>query len=115
MVAEAFVPTRRLDLVCGPVSRRCDAIADLQPASIGMGSLAAPDYVRNVRNRLVGRLGRVDREFSYVVEEVSRGLSEWAEDWQVRSWRNCRACSARTGSRLGRWVWRSRCLRSTRG
>jgi len=39
------------------------ALADLQPAALGHGRFVAPQFVRN---RLVGRLGRVDPEFSFV-------------------------------------------------
>lgn len=47
-----------------------EAIADLQPASFGHGSFLAPEFVRN---RLVGKLGRVDSEFSYLVLKQQSG------------------------------------------
>jgi hypothetical protein len=46
------------------------AISDLRPASFGSGSFDAPDFVRN---RLVGRLGKVDPEFSYAVVKQREG------------------------------------------
>jgi hypothetical protein len=47
-----------------------EAVADLKPASFGHGSFAAPEFVRN---RLVGKLGRVDPEFSFVVLVQTNG------------------------------------------
>jgi neutral ceramidase len=47
-----------------------EAMADLKPASFGHGGFAAPEFVRN---RLVGRLGKVDPEFSYVVLKQKDG------------------------------------------
>lgn len=41
-----------------------EAVADLKPASFGRGQFAAPGFVRN---RVVGHLGKVDPEFSYLV------------------------------------------------
>jgi hypothetical protein len=40
------------------------ALADLQPAALGHGRFDAPEFVRN---RVVGRLGGVDPEFSFLV------------------------------------------------
>ncbi len=47
-----------------------EAVADLKLASFGHGGFAAPEFVRN---RLVGKLGRVDPEFSFVVLKQSNG------------------------------------------
>jgi hypothetical protein len=38
------------------------AVADLQPAAVGQGHLDAPEFIRN---RLVGKLGRIDPELSF--------------------------------------------------
>jgi hypothetical protein len=46
------------------------AVEDLQPASLGHGRFDAPDLVRN---RLVGSLGRVDPEFSFLMLRQSSG------------------------------------------
>jgi neutral ceramidase len=46
------------------------ALADLRPASLGQGRVAAPEFVRN---RLVGELGRVDADFSYAVVRQEGG------------------------------------------
>lgn len=47
-----------------------EAIADLKPASFGHGGFAEPEFVRN---RLVGQLGKVDPEFSYIVLKQQDG------------------------------------------
>jgi hypothetical protein len=47
-----------------------EAVADLKPASLGHGSFAAPDFVRN---RLVGSVGKTDPEFSYVLLKQTDG------------------------------------------
>lgn len=47
-----------------------DAVADLKPASFGHGRFNAPEFVRN---RLVGDLGKVDPEFSYLVVKQNGG------------------------------------------
>jgi hypothetical protein len=47
-----------------------EAVADLKPASIGHGSFAEPDLIRN---RLVGDLGRTDAEFSYLMVKQNNG------------------------------------------
>lgn len=47
-----------------------EAVADLKPAELTRGRFAAPDYVRN---RLVGGLGRVDSEFSFIALKQSGG------------------------------------------
>jgi neutral ceramidase len=46
------------------------ALADLTPASIGHGSLAKPE---NVRNRLVGSQGQVDSELTYLLVKQTDG------------------------------------------
>lgn len=46
------------------------AIADLQPARFASSSFAAPNFVRN---RLVGRLGQVNNEFSFILIEQHNG------------------------------------------
>jgi neutral ceramidase len=48
-----------------------NAISGLKPASLGHGSFRAPAFVRN---RLVGALGQVDDEFSYLVVHQLDGL-----------------------------------------
>ena len=67
-VAEAFAggyqPGARVWFADRIVSAVRDAIADIKPASFGHGHFAAPEFVRN---RLVGELGKVDPEFSYLV------------------------------------------------
>jgi neutral ceramidase len=47
-----------------------EAMADLKPAALGHGDFAAPEFVRN---RLVGPLGSVDAEFSYLVVKQREG------------------------------------------
>lgn len=46
------------------------ALSDLKPAELGHGHFSAPQFVRN---RLVGRLGSVDPEFSFVVVRRADG------------------------------------------
>lgn len=46
------------------------ALADFQPAALGHGRFDAPEFVRN---RVVGHLGRVDPEFSFLVVKRSDG------------------------------------------
>ena len=74
MVAEAFAggfqPGARIWFADRIVTAVRDAIADLQPAAFGNGHFAAPEFVRN---RLVGELGNVDSEFSYVVLKQNSG------------------------------------------
>jgi hypothetical protein len=48
------------------------AIADFQPASFAQGHFGAPDFIRN---RLVGRLGKVDPEFNYIYFRQVTGKS----------------------------------------
>jgi hypothetical protein len=47
-----------------------NAIKDLKPARFGQGRFAASQFIRN---RLVGRLGKVDPEFSYALLEQEAG------------------------------------------
>ncbi len=74
MVAEAFAggfqPGARVWFADRIVSAVRDAIADLRPATFGDGRFSAPEFVRN---RLVGELGKVDPEFSYVVLKQNDG------------------------------------------
>ena len=74
MVAEAFAggfqPGARVWFADRIVSAVRDAIADLKPATFGDGRFAAPEFLRN---RLVGELGKVDPEFSYVVLKQNDG------------------------------------------
>jgi neutral ceramidase len=74
MVAEAFAgpfqPGIRTWMAGQIVAAVHAALSDLRPASIGHGSFAAPEYVRN---RLVGSLGRVDPEFSYLLVKQEEG------------------------------------------
>ena len=74
MVAEAFAggfqPGARVWFADRIVTAVRDAIADLKPASFGDGRFAAPEFVRN---RLVGELGKVDPDFSFVVLKQNDG------------------------------------------
>jgi neutral ceramidase len=74
MVAEAFAggfqPGIRIWWADRIVSAVTAALADVRPASFGHGSVAAPQHVRN---RLVGRLGRVNGEFGYMVVRQEGG------------------------------------------
>ena len=65
-----FQPGARAWFAACIVAAVREAVADLKPASIGQGSLAAPEFVRN---RLVGALGLVDPEFSFVVVRQAEG------------------------------------------
>ena len=47
-----------------------EAIGDLKPARFGSGQFEAGDFIRN---RLVGRLGQVDPQFSYMVLKQDEG------------------------------------------
>jgi len=47
-----------------------EAVSDLKPASFGHGRFNAPEFVRN---RLVGDLGRVDPEFSFIALRQAAG------------------------------------------
>lgn len=74
MVAEAFAggfqPGARVWFADRIVTAVRDAIADLKPAAFGAGHFAAPEFVRN---RLVGELGKVDPEFSYLALKQNDG------------------------------------------
>jgi hypothetical protein len=74
VVAESFAggfqPGARIWFADRIVSAIRDAMGDLKPASLGQGHFAAPDYVRN---RVVGQLGTVDPEFTYVVVKQKEG------------------------------------------
>jgi hypothetical protein len=67
-VAEAFAgpfqPGARVWFANCIVAAVREALSDLRPAAVGHGRFAAPAFVRN---RLVGALGRVDPEFSFLV------------------------------------------------
>jgi hypothetical protein len=52
------------------VSAAEQAMADLKPSRFGHGSFAAPQFIRN---RLVGELGKVDPEFSYLLFHQTAG------------------------------------------
>ncbi len=47
-----------------------EAVADLKPASFGQGAFAAPEFVRN---RVVGELGKIDPEFSFITLKQTTG------------------------------------------
>lgn len=68
LVAEAFAggfqPGTRIWFADCIVAAIREALADLKPASFGHGRFAAPTFVRN---RVVGELGKVDPEFSWLL------------------------------------------------
>jgi neutral ceramidase len=74
MVAEAFAggfqPGVRVWFADRIAAAVREAVADLKPASLGQGRLAAPEFVRN---RVVGALGTVDPEFSFLVVKQDQG------------------------------------------
>ncbi|HEY5915357.1 MAG TPA: neutral/alkaline non-lysosomal ceramidase N-terminal domain-containing protein [Verrucomicrobiae bacterium] len=74
MVAEAFAgpfqPGVRAWFASRIVAAAGAALADLKPASIGSGSFAAPELIRN---RLVGQLGGADPQFSFLVLKQNPG------------------------------------------
>jgi neutral ceramidase len=74
LVAEAFAggyePAARVWFADRIVTATKLAIADLQPASVGQGSFEARDFIRN---RLIGKLGKVDPEFSFVLLKQHNG------------------------------------------
>jgi neutral ceramidase len=48
-----------------------DALGDLKPAALGSGSFFAPEFVRN---RVAGKLGEVDPEFSFkIIKQTTTG------------------------------------------
>ena len=68
--AGKFHPAARAWFASRIVAAVREAVADLQPASFGHGSFAAPEFVRN---RLVGSLGKVDPQFSFAVLKQAQG------------------------------------------
>jgi hypothetical protein len=74
VVAEAFAgefqPGLRAWFIDRLVSAVRQAMADLQPASLGHGRFTAPHLLRN---RLVGDLGQIDPEFSYLALKQEGG------------------------------------------
>lgn len=74
LVAEAFAggfqPGSRIWFADRIVTAVREAIADLQPATFGRGHFDAPELIRN---RLVGALGQVDPEFSWLLFQQSNG------------------------------------------
>jgi hypothetical protein len=73
-VAEAFAggfqPGVRIWFADRIVAAVHEAVGDLKPAQIGQGRFPAPEFVRN---RVVGQLGSVDPEFSYILVKQSGG------------------------------------------
>lgn len=74
LVAEAFAgefqPGARTWFADRIVIAVQEAIADLKPAAFGHGRFDALEFIRN---RLVGELGKVDPEFSYLVLKQAEG------------------------------------------
>lgn len=70
MFAGDFQPGARVWMADRIVTAVREAMADLKPAWLGHGRFDAPEYVRN---RLVGPLGRVDPEFSFLVIKQREG------------------------------------------
>lgn len=74
VVAEAFAggfqPGARIWFADRIATAVRTAVADLKPAALGHGHFDAPQFIRN---RLVGELGRVDPEFSYLVLQQEGG------------------------------------------
>jgi len=68
--AGKFEPGVRIWFADRIVAAVREAMADLKPAEFGHGSFVAPEFVKN---RLVGELGKVDPEFSYVVLKQNGG------------------------------------------
>jgi neutral ceramidase len=64
MFAGKFDPAARAWFVDCVTQAARQAIGDLKPAEFGHGSFTAREYIRN---RLIGDLGKIDPEFSYVV------------------------------------------------
>lgn len=93
VVAEAFAgpyqPGTRTWMARQLATATRAAVADLQPASAGQSRVPAPEFVRN---RLVGKLGRIDPEFSFAVFRQARGgtavLGSYAAHATVLSGRN---------------------------
>lgn len=61
--AGGFQPGVRVWFADRIVTATREAMADLKPAAFGHNNFAAPEWVKN---RLVGELGKVDPEFSYI-------------------------------------------------
>ncbi|MSU59691.1 MAG: hypothetical protein EXS35_16250 [Pedosphaera sp.] len=74
IVAESFAgkfqPGARVWFAGCIVAAVSNAISDLKPAQFGHGRFAAPQFIRN---RVVGELGRVDPEFSFIVLKQNDG------------------------------------------
>ena len=74
VVAEAFAggfqPGSRVWFANCIVAAVREALADIKPAEYGAGRFAIPQFIRN---RVVGDLGRVDPEFSYIVLKQTAG------------------------------------------
>jgi hypothetical protein len=70
MFAGRFQPGVRIWFADRIVAAVGEAMADLKPAAFGRGSFAAAEFVRN---RLVGQLGKVDPEFSFLVVKQDKG------------------------------------------
>ena len=68
--AGGFQPSARIWFTDRIVTAIRDAIADLKPAEFGHGQFAVAEFVRN---RVVGELGKVDPEFSFVVLKQNEG------------------------------------------
>ena len=68
--AGGFQPGARVWFADRIVAAVREAMADLKPAALGYGSFSAPEFIRN---RLVGDLGQVDPEFSYLVFRQNDG------------------------------------------
>jgi hypothetical protein len=62
--AGEFQPGARVWFADRIVAAVREAVADLKPAAFGHGRFDAPEFIRN---RLVGELGKVDAEFSYLL------------------------------------------------
>ena len=69
-VAGEFQPAARVWFADRIVAAVREAMADLKPAALGHGRFDAPEFIRN---RLVGELGKVDPEFSYLVLKQENG------------------------------------------
>jgi hypothetical protein len=68
--AGEFQPGARVWFADRIVAAVREAMADLKPAALGHGRFGAPEFIRN---RLVGELGKVDSEFSYLVLKQTGG------------------------------------------
>ena len=70
--AGSFNPGARTWFASRFVAAARDALGDLRPAEFGQGSFRAPEFVRN---RVVGKLGKVDDEFSFGIFRQEQGRS----------------------------------------